>query len=158
MGIGLTEEHEELAAYVRGFTERYVPREAVRAAVAAGTDRAERPEFWPALAEDLLGLHLPERYGGRGLSLLHLAVAVEEPPGEDSPLLQAAAEVFNSWRGALATSLIEHGADEAHAGRLATMVIASVEGALAMCRARGDLQPLEDVGAELEAMLEAAIA
>lgn len=86
-----------------------------------------------------------------------MAVAVEEPPAEGSPLLQAAADVFNSWREALATSLREHGVDEAHAGRLATMVIASVEGALAMCRARGDLQPLQDVGAELEAMLEASI-
>ncbi len=87
-----------------------------------------------------------------------MAVAVEEPPGEESPLLKAAAEVFDSWRGALAASLVEHGVEADHAGRLATMVIASVEGALAMCRARGDLQPLKDVGAELEAMLEAAIA
>ncbi len=98
MGIGLTEEHEELAAYVRGFTERYVPREAVRAAVAAGTGCEERPAFWPALAEDLLGLHLPERYGGRGLSLLHLAVAVEEMgralvPGPYVPTVLAGAVI-----------------------------------------------------------------
>lgn len=86
-----------------------------------------------------------------------MAVAVEEPPAEGSPLLRAAADVFDSWRQALAASLREHGVEDAHAGRLATMVIASVEGALAMCRARGDLQPLQDVGAELEAMLEAAI-
>ncbi|MEV0405674.1 acyl-CoA dehydrogenase [Actinoallomurus sp. NPDC050550] len=34
MGIGLTEEHEELAATVRRFTARHVPRTVVRAAVA----------------------------------------------------------------------------------------------------------------------------
>ncbi|GAA4637354.1 acyl-CoA dehydrogenase [Actinoallomurus vinaceus] len=127
MGIGLTEEHEELAATVRRFTTRHVPRTVVRAAVAdegavgrshggekqgavgrshgrekqgaVGRSRgdgepgavgrshgggkqavrASRPGFWPELAaQGLLGLHLPEEYGGQGFSLLELAVAVEE--------------------------------------------------------------------------------
>jgi 3-oxochol-4-en-24-oyl-CoA dehydrogenase len=95
MGIGLTAEHQELAASVRAFTARHVPREAVRAAVAA--DGEGRPDHWPALAEQgLLGLHLPERYGGQGFSLVELAVAVEEmgraaAPGPYVPTVLAAA-------------------------------------------------------------------
>ncbi|MFG1683144.1 acyl-CoA dehydrogenase [Nonomuraea sp. NPDC049269] len=58
MGIGLTEEHRALAASVRG---------------QAGRDMSHR-----ALAEQgVLGLHLPEEYGGQGYGLLELAVALE---------------------------------------------------------------------------------
>ncbi|HEX6472636.1 MAG TPA: acyl-CoA dehydrogenase family protein, partial [Streptosporangiaceae bacterium] len=63
MAIGVTEEHEALAA-------------AVRAAAARG---AERGDDRAALAaQGLFGLHLPEDCGGQGFSLLELAVAVEE--------------------------------------------------------------------------------
>ncbi|MGH3377879.1 MAG: acyl-CoA dehydrogenase family protein, partial [Actinoallomurus sp.] len=55
MGIGLTEEHEALAASVRAFTGRHIAREAVRAAIEAPESR---PGHWPALADQgLLGLH-----------------------------------------------------------------------------------------------------
>jgi alkylation response protein AidB-like acyl-CoA dehydrogenase len=77
MGIGLTAEHEELAASVRAFAARHVPREAVRAAIEG--DAGKRPDHWRALAgQGLLGLHLPEDHGGQGFSLVELAVAVEE--------------------------------------------------------------------------------
>src|SRR4051812_50169036 len=91
MGIGLTGEHQELAASVRAFAGRYVPREAVRAAVEADSACESRPDHWPALAEQgLLGLHLPERCGGQGFSLVELAIAVGEmgraaAPGPDVP-------------------------------------------------------------------------
>ncbi|GAA1611341.1 acyl-CoA dehydrogenase [Nonomuraea maheshkhaliensis] len=58
MGIGLTEEHVELAASVRGL---------------AGRDRSHA-----ALAgQGLLGLHLDEECGGHGYGLLELCVALE---------------------------------------------------------------------------------
>ncbi|HEX4816735.1 MAG TPA: acyl-CoA dehydrogenase, partial [Nonomuraea sp.] len=58
MGIGLTEEHRALAASVRGLVERT-------------DDHA-------ALArQGLLGLHLPEEWGGQGYGLLELCVALE---------------------------------------------------------------------------------
>jgi alkylation response protein AidB-like acyl-CoA dehydrogenase len=76
MAIGLTEEHEALAASVRGFVERHVPPQTVRAAMGG---QEERPAFWQALADQgLLGLHLPEEHGGQGFSLVELAIAVEE--------------------------------------------------------------------------------
>src|SRR3569833_1931545 len=79
MGIGLTGEHQELAASVRAFTKRHLQRGAVRAAVEADPAHESRPRHWPALAEQgLLGLRIPERHGGQGFSLVELAGAVEE--------------------------------------------------------------------------------
>ncbi|MEU8308877.1 acyl-CoA dehydrogenase [Actinomadura sp. NPDC048955] len=88
MAIGLTEEHEALAASVRGFAERAVTREAVRNADTG---------FWSALAEQgLLGLHLPEDAGGEGFGILEQAVALEElgralVPGPYAPTVLASA-------------------------------------------------------------------
>ncbi|RZN26639.1 TetR family transcriptional regulator, partial [Bradyrhizobium sp. Leo121] len=39
----------------------------------------------------------------------------------------------------------------------AALVVASIEGALALCRAARNAQPLDDVRQELEAVLSAAI-
>ncbi|MCO5973830.1 acyl-CoA dehydrogenase [Actinoallomurus soli] len=89
MGIGLTEEHEELAASVRRFAERHAPRAVVRDAVADeaagavgrshGGGKQAGAAYWTELAgQGLLGLHVPEEHGGQGFSVLELAVAVEE--------------------------------------------------------------------------------
>ncbi|MFW5420208.1 acyl-CoA dehydrogenase [Nocardiopsis sp. CNT-189] len=76
MAIGLTGEHEELAAAVRGLIERTVPD-------GPGGGPGEAGQDPPALraglaAQGLLGLHLPEKYGGQGGGLPELAVALEE--------------------------------------------------------------------------------
>jgi alkylation response protein AidB-like acyl-CoA dehydrogenase len=80
MAIGLTEEHEALGAAVRGWAERHVTGDVVRAALDAATHgRREAAPLHSALAEQgLLGLHVPEDLGGQGGGLLDLAVAVEE--------------------------------------------------------------------------------
>ncbi|HEY8480942.1 MAG TPA: acyl-CoA dehydrogenase [Spirillospora sp.] len=88
MAIGLTEEHEALAASVRGFAERNITPRAVRDGDTA---------FWPALAaQGLPGLHLPEDVGGQGFGLLEQAVALEElgrvlVPGPYTPTVLASA-------------------------------------------------------------------
>ena len=83
MTLGLTPEHLELAAAVRGWAQRHCPAEVVRAAVDPTTAdgggpyrRLGRARPWPTRA--LLGLHLPEKHGGQGFGLPELAVAVEE--------------------------------------------------------------------------------
>lgn len=87
-----------------------------------------------------------------------LAVAVEEPPGDGaSEALVAAAEVLTGWQGLLAASLCEHGAEPARAARLAALVVASVEGTVALCRAQRDIGPLDDVTVELETLLRSAV-
>ncbi|NUO56348.1 MAG: acyl-CoA/acyl-ACP dehydrogenase, partial [Hamadaea sp.] len=77
MGIGLTEEHRALAASVRGLAGRTVEHRALA-------------------AQGLLGLHLPEAYGGQGFGLVELCVALEalgerRAPGPYLPTVLASA-------------------------------------------------------------------
>ncbi|WP_020666941.1 acyl-CoA dehydrogenase [Amycolatopsis nigrescens] len=76
LGLGLSEEHLALAESVRGFTDRQITPQVLRAAVDATIET--RPSFWSALADQgLLGLHVPEVHGGQGAGMLGLAVALE---------------------------------------------------------------------------------
>jgi len=99
MALGLTPEHQELAAAVRGWSQRHCPADVVRAA-ADGTDGGAahyQAELTSSLAEQgLFGLHLPEDDGGQGFGLPELAVALEELgrallPGAFLPTVLAAA-------------------------------------------------------------------
>ncbi len=75
--LGLSEEHRDLRDSVRAFVKRHVTETVVRGAVEAKTE--ELPAFWPVLAQEgLLGLHLPEEYGGADATLLETAVVLEE--------------------------------------------------------------------------------
>jgi AcrR family transcriptional regulator len=85
-----------------------------------------------------------------------LAVAIEEPE-EDSAALRAAAAAFSQWCELLATALCDDGAAPAEAGRLATLIVAAIEGAVVMCRAQRSVQPLDNVGPVLEALVADAI-
>ncbi|KAG1434432.1 hypothetical protein G6F55_014540 [Rhizopus delemar] len=79
-----------------------------------------------------------------------LAAAVEEPvEAMHSQPRAAAAEVFARWQGHLASAFIAEGHAPAAAGELASLVIASVEGAVAMCRALQDIAPFDQVAAQL---------
>src|SRR3954452_8432063 len=86
-----------------------------------------------------------------------VAVAVEAHH-EAPDLAAAAAGAFARWQEALASLLEDAGVAEDRARRLAATTVAAIEGAVVICRAQHDMTPLEDVSAELEAMLQAAIA
>src|SRR4051812_13004310 len=87
-----------------------------------------------------------------------LAVSIEEPPpGEIPPALAAAAEVFEGWESLLAASLREHGAAPGQAEQLATLVVAAVEGTVAMCRAKRSIEPLDRTAEQLQALVAGAI-
>ncbi|MFC9128037.1 TetR/AcrR family transcriptional regulator [Streptomyces sp. NPDC057099] len=87
-----------------------------------------------------------------------LAVAIEEPPADETPTaLAAAADVFEEWEGLLAASLREHGAESERAAQLATLIVAAVEGTVAMCRAKRSTQPLDHTAEQLQALVRAAI-
>ncbi|MFD7403349.1 TetR/AcrR family transcriptional regulator [Streptomyces sp. NPDC059866] len=87
-----------------------------------------------------------------------LAVAIEEPPADEiPPALAAAAEVFDQWESLLAASLRAHGAEAERATQLATLVVASVEGTVAMCRAKRSTEPLDRTAEQLEALVAGAI-
>nr|MDT0659779.1 TetR/AcrR family transcriptional regulator [Micromonospora sp. DSM 115978] len=86
-----------------------------------------------------------------------LAVAVEEPADDQRDAVDAAAEVFTAWETQLAESLRRHGAPADDAARLATLTVAAVEGSVALCRAKRDIRPLDDVAAGLDTLLSAAV-
>ncbi|MER6174057.1 acyl-CoA dehydrogenase [Streptosporangium sp. NPDC001681] len=88
MGIAITEEHRALAVSVHGFAGRNI-----------ATRGMDHEPFRAALAaQGLLGLHLPEAYGGQGGGLRELAVALEAlgehcTPGSHLPTVLASAVI-----------------------------------------------------------------
>lgn len=85
-----------------------------------------------------------------------IAVAVET--NDDAPeFAAAAAAIFARWNAALTDLLTRHGLDPARARRMATLTVAAVEGAIALCRVERDVAPLEDTIGELQSHLAAAI-
>ena len=81
-----------------------------------------------------------------------LAVATEAEPA-----LQAVARgVFTQWQEAMAAALVEEGVPAARAASLGRLVIASLEGAVAVARAERSADPLDEVVAELSVLLEQA--
>ncbi|MBT2394531.1 TetR/AcrR family transcriptional regulator [Streptomyces sp. ISL-100] len=87
-----------------------------------------------------------------------LAVAIEEPPADEvPPALAAAAEVFDQWESLLAGSLREHGADAEQAAQVATLIVAAVEGTVALCRAKRSTEPLDRTAAQLQSLIAATI-
>ena len=94
-----------------------------------------------------------------------LAVAVEPlaeeavPDGERpaEALRALAREAFERWESILAAALRREGVPAVRARRLGALIVASVEGTVAMCRAYRSAQPLDDVQRELEAVLLGAI-
>lgn len=69
-----------------------------------------------------------------------------------------AREVFEDWQRALVDVLLDAGVPKQRAPRLARHIVAATEGALALARASGSAQPLDDVVAELGDLVEAASA
>jgi len=94
-----------------------------------------------------------------------LAVAVEQYLSDDGTpnmtvqhrLLELAREIFDHWQRILSVSLRKEGVTPARARRLAALVVSSVEGTVALCRAARSSQPLNDVAMELELALSSAI-
>ncbi|MDT7546185.1 MAG: hypothetical protein QOE99_2295 [Actinomycetota bacterium] len=76
MAIGVSEDHEALAASVQGWAERAGLRASARAALEG---EPARPEWFADLGrQGLLGLHVAEESGGSGAGAVELAVAVEQ--------------------------------------------------------------------------------
>jgi AcrR family transcriptional regulator len=86
-----------------------------------------------------------------------VAVAVEAR-SEAPELAAAAADAFAGWQRALQALLEDAGVEPARARTLAATTVAAIEGAVVICRAQRDIQPLNDVSMELEKMLSSALA
>ncbi|WP_433467092.1 acyl-CoA dehydrogenase [Spirillospora sp. CA-128828] len=100
MAIAISDEHRELARTARSFLRDQEARAANRALLEA--DKETLPAFWAEFAAlGLLGLHLPEEYGGGGAGLPELVVVAEElgraaAPGPMLPTMIASAAVAAS--------------------------------------------------------------
>jgi TetR/AcrR family transcriptional repressor of lmrAB and yxaGH operons len=81
-----------------------------------------------------------------------LATVALEAASSSEPLRAAAADAFAGWTDALARRIAAAGADPVAATRRATLVLASIEGALILARARRDTAPLMQVRDELVAL------
>jgi alkylation response protein AidB-like acyl-CoA dehydrogenase len=77
MDLDLNEEQELLRDTVRGLCQRHAPLDVVRS---LEDDPVGFPDkLWAALAESgILGLHLPEEYGGSAMSMVDAAVVYHE--------------------------------------------------------------------------------
>jgi AcrR family transcriptional regulator len=85
-----------------------------------------------------------------GCPVVAVAVEAGDP---DSELHEHAAAAFAEWQRLLAERLAAEGVGAARADELAVMVIAAVEGALVMARARRDSSPLDSVHWQLRELL-----
>lgn len=85
-----------------------------------------------------------------------MAAAVEEPIDERAlDALNAAARVFRDWETRLVDALVAEGRDPEAARGLATLIIASVEGGIVLCRAQRRIEPFDRIAKQLEALIGA---
>lgn len=82
-----------------------------------------------------------------------VAVAIATPD-EEPELAAAAAAIFDRWRAALAAAFTADGFDESDASSLAVMCIATLEGAVVLCRSSRSADPLHDVARQLEFLIK----
>jgi TetR/AcrR family transcriptional regulator, lmrAB and yxaGH operons repressor len=68
-----------------------------------------------------------------------------------------AGEVFADWQMVIADALRRGGVPAARARSIATLLLASIEGAIILCRAQQSLRPLERVSDELELVMASAL-
>jgi len=81
------------------------------------------------------------------------AVLQEAAPG-DKKISVAGIEAFASWRAPIITQLTASGVGAARAERLATLVIAALEGSLVQARVEQSANPIKAVAQELEELLK----
>lgn len=94
-----------------------------------------------------------------------LAVAIEQYIGEDGTpqpqaeqlVLTVADKIFKDWQHYLEQGLTQQGIDSVRAKRLGNLIIASIEGSIALCRAARSILPLEDIKVELMMLLSSVL-
>jgi AcrR family transcriptional regulator len=88
--------------------------------------------------------------GAAGCAVAGVTIDV---PSSDEELLSEAREAFHSWTTQLAKQLERTGIKKKRAKSIAVIAVASVEGALILCRAEGGPAPLNAVANQLQALV-----
>ncbi|WP_040783991.1 TetR/AcrR family transcriptional regulator [Nocardia pneumoniae] len=83
-----------------------------------------------------------------------LAVAIEDPVDDDRPQ-RAAAAAFENWTALLARSLRDHGATDVDAEQTGTLIVAALEGTVAMCRVERSTRAIDQTVDKLEFLIRA---
>jgi TetR/AcrR family transcriptional regulator, lmrAB and yxaGH operons repressor len=90
--------------------------------------------------------------GAAGCAVAGVTIDV---PASDDELLSEARTAFHSWVTFLAGQLAGAGMNSERATGVATVAVASVEGALILCRAERGRAPLDAVASQLQRLVEA---
>jgi AcrR family transcriptional regulator len=110
----------------------------------------------PEVVDRFLQLWRGVLVGGDLSSGCAVAAVTVDAQEEDPQLVAAAARVFAQWTDVLGAHLAAGGVPEADAVPLATTVIAGVEGALILSRARHDVAVFDAVAGQLVQLARAA--
>jgi hypothetical protein len=82
-------------------------------------------------------------------------VAAAIGSADDEPqLTTVAGAIFRRWRDALTRAFVSDGFDEPCAASLAITCIASLEGAVVLCRSTQSVDPLRDVADQVEFLVK----
>lgn len=73
---------------------------------------------------------------------------------EEPQLINVAGGIISRWRDALTRAFVSDGFDESDAASLAIMCIASLEGAVVLCRSTRLVDPLLDVAGQIEFLIK----
>ena len=85
-----------------------------------------------------------------------ISTTLQETAPEDKKVTAAGAEAFAAWRAPIVDQLEATGVGKGRAERLATLVIAALEGSLVQARVEQSANPIKAVAQELEELLKAA--
>jgi hypothetical protein len=91
--------------------------------------------------------------GASGCVVAGVAVDTETSSGDGEGLIAVVRDTFRSWIALLASQLEAVGIAADQASAIAQTTLAGMEGALILCRAEGDVEPLETVAAQLMRLL-----
>jgi AcrR family transcriptional regulator len=132
--VAVIESHNrEVLGFLRFVLEKHPPGEAIRTLCARYADSLERSQM---------------TFG------CPIAPAVIEAGLTSDVVSGAAVAAFDSWRVVLSQALTRAQLPAERALSLAETIVAAIEGALILCRARRSAATLRDVGAELGRLLD----
>ena len=86
-----------------------------------------------------------------------IAATLQETAPQDARVAAAGVEAFARWRAPIVARLTAQGVGGGRAERLATLVIAALEGSLIQARVECSDNPIKAVAQELEELLEDAV-
>lgn len=120
-------------------------------ALRAGLAEAPNPAAAVEAVAELLAAALKDSdfRGGCPLSLVAMDAAADS-----EPIRTACADGYASWLEVIARALERHGAQPEIAERLATVVLAGIEGGLLLARTTRDVAPLRAVARHLQTTIE----